>query len=491
MLSLCRKIKMQYAWITDPFNTVKDPDIIGDGEVYPVHSEKLTEAIQHTILLKENKRSLPMRVLSCNVQRPSDNDFRSLLGIYYKYRAFMLIECGKSSMRKDCIVADIDENIDTQTFFNKLKEIENIPECVCTRNKINGHWQIQFYLRNPVYVKRIDFSEKNENGKMIPCVKRDESQHYLYIRTVKRFAAYFKKVFGGADINYQGTMCRNPYYPAQESYVFKHERFISLHSERTFGVNFSDLVEFLDNKKVILRKNINLDVDIIAEKEVSRHKLTMVYARKWMWNCMRNGKVPSENELADYLIESKYEIADKCNKEPHSDKEILSQVNSLYNWCVINFHEKNLGNQWKSSVYWNRNQRAAKIKYVKKIKKEVLAMLGSGESISGIASWFGVSRVTMYSYMAIIYAIDLVKTRNHFEKSEIKFMVCKSWDEIIAEVCDIIKKLKMKCGESKIKWKDLNYDLHINDYENVARCDLLSLDGNYNLEKRYEIIHAA
>ena len=70
-------------------------------------------------------------------------------------------------------------------------------------------------------------------------------------------------------------------------------------------------------------------------------------------------------------------------------------------------------------------------------------------------------------------------------------MVCKSWDEIIAEVCDIIKKLKMKCGESKIKWKDLNYDLHINDYENVARCDLLSLDGNYNLEKRYEIIHAA
>jgi hypothetical protein len=49
----------------------------------------------------------------------------------------------------------------------------------------------------------------------------------------------------------------------------------------------------------------------------------------------------------------------------------------------------------------------------------------------------------------------------------------------------------MKCGESKIKWKDLNYDLHINDYENVARCDLLSLDGNYNLEKRYEIIYAA
>ena len=82
---------MQYAWITDPFNTVKDPDIIGDGEVYPVHSEKLTEAIQHTILLKENKRSLPMRVLSCNIQRPSDNDFRSLLGIYYKYRAFMLL----------------------------------------------------------------------------------------------------------------------------------------------------------------------------------------------------------------------------------------------------------------------------------------------------------------------------------------------------------------------------------------------------------------
>lgn len=477
---------MNFAWITNPFETVKDESLRGSGEVYPVHSELLTEAIQNTILIKETKHSLPMRVKTTEVKRPYEKDFRSMFGIFWKHRGFIHVECGKCSMRKDLITVDIDESINVKTFFDKLRNIDNVPECLCTRNKINGHWQIQFHLRNPLYVKRIDFSDKNDNGKVIPSVKRDEVHHNLYIKTIKRCAVYFKKVFKGTDIAYQGTMCRNPYHEMQESYIFKHNRYEPLCNGRTWGINLSDLTDFLDEKKVVLRKNINLEINEPAEMITSRHKLTMLYAREWMWANMRGNYTPSEIELGNYLLEKKYEIAEKCGKEPHTDNEILHQVQSLYEWSVEHYREINKqSRQWKSSVEWNKNQKAAKIKYAKRIKNQVLSMLAADYKISEIAKEYSMSRVTLYSYMALFYAIDLIKTRQYFKNMKMKFGAVKSWDEIIAEIFDIIKILKMKYGESKIKWKLLNYNQHTEDYEYTSNYDVLRLNGNYYLEYRY------
>ena len=67
-------------------------------------------------------------------------------------------------------------------------------------------------------------------------------------------------------------------------------------------------------------------------------------------------------------------------------------------------------------------------------------------------------------------------------------MNCKSWDEIIAEISDIIKQMKIKFGESKIKWKGLDYDQHVEDYLHTVNYDVLSLNGNYELYRRYEYV---
>lgn len=476
--------KIQFTTVTNPFNLVKDPDLIGDSEVYETHYEKLADAMQMSFLVKETKKGSPMRVHTTETLRPGEKDFKSLLGIYRKYSMFPMVECGKSSMRKDLIAVDIDQRIDVKTFFDKLRSLGDIPECLCTRHISTGHWQIQFYLKNPVYIKTIDLSEKNANGKYIPTVKRNEGNHDVYIRTVKRFAKYFKGIFSGTDLYYQGTMCRNPFNVCQESYLFVNNRFISLRERRPAGNDFSDYVHFLDEKKIILRKNINLDVQDIDEKnpELSRHKLTMIYAREWMWSNMRKGNVPSEKDLEEFLLENKIEIADRCMKEPHSDKEISGQVHSLYRWSVTNYKDKNESNgQWKSSVYWNRNQRSEKLKRAKKMKKNFMALLAADYSLTEIAKIFGISRPTLYSYMAIFFVMDTVKTVNWFKNSAMKFGGYKSWEEIIAEIGDKIKLLKMRFGESKIKWKGLDYTEVAEDFEHTVRYDI-PLAGNHELE---------
>ena len=478
--------KIQFTTITNPFNLVNDPELFGNSEVYETHYEKLADAMQTTFLVKETKKGSPMRVHTTDIKRPKETDFKSMMGIYRTYRMFPLVECGKSSMRKDLIAVDIDERIDIPTFFDKLRAVGNIPECICTRHISTGHWQIQFYLKNPLFVRCIDLHEQNANGKYIPTVKRNENNHEVYIRTVKRFAKYFKGVFGGADLYYQGTMCRNPYNISQESYLFINNRFVSLKERRPSGNDFSVYTDFLNEKNVVLRKNINLDVQDIDEKnpELSRHKLTMIYAREWVWSNMRKGNVPTEDDLEQFLLESKIEIADKCMKEPHSDKEISGQVHSLYKWSVSNFKDKNeTSGQWKSSVYWNRNQRSEKIKRAKKLKKNFLSLLAADYSLSEIAKIFGMSRPTLYSYMSIFFVMDTVKTVFWFEDVSVKFGGYKPWKEIIAEIGDKIKLLKMKYGESKIKWKELKYEVaEVNEHE--VNYDI-PLAGNFELDKRY------
>ena len=460
--------RIQFTMITNPFNLVKDPDLISNSEVYETRYEKSTEAIQHSFLVKENKKGTPLRVDTTEVLRPMEKDFKSMVGIFYKYKMFPIIECGKSSMRRDLITVDIDENLTNEVFFGKLKEIENLPECVCTKHKSTGHWQIQFYLKDCLFIKEIGF-EKNNNGKYVPFIKRDDTVYNFYVKTVKRFAKYFKGIFKGTDIYYQGVLCRNPYSFSQESYLFFKNRFVSLHEKRPFGNFIADYVEFLDKNKVILRKNTNFDVKDINEKnpELSRHKLTMVYAREWIWNNMKNGNVPDESDLEEFLLNNKFEIADKCMKEPHSDKEIKSQVHSLYQWSVNNYREIDKTNgQWKSSICWNKNQRTAKIKKAKKLKKVFLNYLTEGLSLTEIAKRFNMSRVTLYSYMAIFFVIDMVKTVVTFGNSKMKYL--KLWDEIICEISDRIKEMKLKYGNSKIKWKHMNY---VSELSKSEICD--------------------
>lgn len=481
----CNKIR--FTMVTNPFKMVKDPDLIGNSEVYETKYEKLADAMQTTFLVKMTKRGEPMRVHTTDIPRPKEHQFQSLMNIFSRYSMFPLVECGKSSMRKDLFTVDIDERIDVKTFFDKLKAAKDIPECVCTRHISTGHWQIQFYLKSPVMVKYIDLKEQNSNGKYIPTVKRNEDNHLVYSRTLKRLARYFKDIYSGTDLYYQGTLCRNPYSDSQESYLFINNTYVSLREKKPTGNELADYIRFLDKNNIVLRKNINLEIHDIDEKnpELSRHKLTMIYAREWVWQNMRNGCTPTESSLENYLLSVKMEIADKCLKEPHSDKEIISQVHSLYAWSVDNYKDiDTTSGQWKSSIYWNRNQRSEKIKQAKRLKKRFVELVSQDYSISEIAKIFGMSRVTLYSYMAIFMVMDTVKTVTWFKNSAMKFGGYRPWEEIIAEISDKIKLMKMRFGESKIKWKWMDYSRVAEEYGHAVNYDI-PLAGNHELETRY------
>jgi hypothetical protein len=101
-------------------------------------------------------------------------------------------------------------------------------------------------------------------------------------------------------------------------------------------------------------------------------------------------------------------------------------------------------------------------------------------SIGEIAKLFGMSRPTMYSYMAIFFVMDTVKTMQWSSDKRTKFC-CKLWDNIIVEINDKIKLMKMKFGESRIKWKLLDYSEVAEDYENTVSFNM-PLQGNMELE---------
>lgn len=476
--------RIKFVIVTNPFEIVKDKELKGDSSVYSTKYETYVDAIQSTFLVKINKRGEPMRV------HTRDNwscEFKSFMNILYKYRMFPIIECGRCSMIREVCIVDIDGNYDLYDIYEKLKCIKDLPECVITQNSSTKHWQIQFYLKSPLYLKSINFYKKNKNGKSIPEISNNMSNQKLYISIIKRLAKYFGELFPESDINYQGTMFRNPFSENQEiSLLFRKGTLSSLKERRPLGNNISEINEFLDENNVVLRKNVNLEIKDIEEKNIdkSRHKLTMVFAREWIWSNMKNGNIPNENDLSDYLIDKRFEIGNLCEKEPHSIKEIESQVHSLYTWSVENFNGSSCKGQWESSIQWNKNQRASKIKRAKKIKKIFEELLSEGQTLTEIAKHFKMSRTTLYTYMALFFVMDTVKTIRYFKNSDIKFAGYYLWEDIISNINDKIKLMKLKYGNSKIKWKELNYNKKIRDYKHVV-CYDIPLEGNHNLELRY------
>ena len=472
---------IRFTRITDTKTLVKDDDLLGNSEVFRTYSENYVDAAQHTILVMERKGSKPMRVCSTDVLRPYESDFKSMINIMRVYKEFPIIECGKSSIRRDVLIVDIDGSYELYDLWNVLTGIKDLPECVLTQNKATGHWQIQFYLNKPVYTSYLTF-KYNENGKRRPEIDKDKGMQKRYMYCLKRLAKFFGNYFEESDMNFQGNLCRNPWNIGQDNGVtIRNGKMRALRECRPEGSSFETIEKFLDKNNVELRKNVNLDMpEIEIKNEGSRHKLEMQFARDFMWNSMRDGYTPTENELAEYLISIKEDIAGMCLKEPHSDSEILSQVTSFHTWCTENFHDVKKGTrQWKSSVYWNRNQQSSKLKRAKKLKKKFAVLMEKGYSLKQIAKEFNMSRVTLYTYLALFFVIDTVQTKE-FPRPQ-SFAIIKSWGEIILEVSEKIKQLMLKFGNSKIKWKSLNYKQAIDNFEKITSFDM-SLEGNYWLD---------
>lgn len=473
---------IRFTRITDVKNLVKDPDLMGNSEVFRTYSENYVDAAQHTILVMERKGSVPMRVCSTAVKRPCESDFKSMINIMRVYKEFPIIECGKSSIRRDVLIVDIDGKYDLYDLWSVLSGINGLPECVLTQNTSSKHWQIQFYLKKPLYTSYLTF-KYNENGKRRPEIEKDKGMQKKYMYCLKRLAKFFGSYFEESDMNFQGNLCRNPWNNGQEnSVLIRNGKINALREYRPEGVSFEEVEKFLDKNSIELRKNVNLNMpEIEIKSEGSRHKLEMQFARDFMWNNMRDGYTPTENELGEYLISIKNDIAGMCLKEPHSDSEILSQVSSFYYWCIENYHDVKKGTrQWKSSVYWNRNQRSSKLKRAKQLKKRFNILMEKGYKLNQIAKEFNMSRVTLYSYLALFFVIDTIQTKKYPKPKS--FAIVKSWGEIIIEVSEKIKELMLKFGESKIKWKSLNYKQAIENHDKLSSFDM-SLEGNYWLDR--------
>ena len=457
--------------------------------VYKDKSYFITDASQISILAMSTKGSPVIRVSTTNAFRPkNESEFNSFVSIMNDIKDFQLIECGKSSMRKDLVCVDIDGGYTNEEFFEKIKAMD-LPDCILTKNIITSHWQILFLLKNPIFTKRISW-KINENGNKYPEIIKNENNQLIYMKTVKRFTEYFKKFFPETDINYKGTFCRNPMNELQESYWLINKNLQKLSTKDSNLIYFEDLIKFLDKNKVELRKNVNLTEPEVKEKcemmEFSRHNMEVQYSREYMWHNMRHGCTPSINNLREYLLQTKYEIADICGKEPHSDKEIIGQVESLYQWAIDNFNDiGEKGNQKEFSIEYNKQQHAQKIKNAAEKKIIFLKLMENGIPLKEIAKALDMSRVTLYTYLPLFYVIDLIQTRFYFKDSWLKYGANKSWEEIFIEIGNKIKELKMKCGDSKIKWKGLNYNKKCEDWKYVTNYNNLFVNVEDELRRRF------
>ena len=339
-----------------------------------------------------------------------------------------------------------------------MKQIRPVSQCVETLEKIN--FDI-LALGEDHVGGRFQVVEDwcNANGKKVPSVKKN-SNYEDYSTLVRSLSEYFRQYIEKIDIHYNGFMMRNPFHKGQSTFIANNNKLMRLSDvigKKLPKCDINSLCNLINDIK--LRKNVSKNEIIIENKENSRHWLELYYGRKYMWDNIRRGYTPNENELADYLLSIKDDIAEKCCKDPHSDKEILSQVESIYEWSVKNFrkierdgHSKG---QWESSKLHNHYEHCAKIKRAAKLRSKYIRFKKQGMSIKEIAELFSMSVPTLYTYIAIFAVMMTVETRYRFKDMTIN----RLWEDICDELNRKIKSLLNKIKNKICNWNTLQFEI--------------------------------
>lgn len=474
MISYSFEENPKFVRITDIDVLVEDNMLMSKGKVWKTYWLDDVKSCQCCLHAKETKQSVAINILS---RENYDSDFiLSYEEMLKKLNEFVHIETGLTSCQKDAIAIDIDGNYDLHDIWNIVKSID-IP-CVLTRNDRSMHWQIQFYFDESIVIREIKF-HKNSKGKKVPSVKKN-SNYEDYSTLVRSLAEYFRQYFDKVDIHYTGFMMRNPFHNSQRTFVAnngKLSRLSDIIGKKLPKCDINELVNLIQDIK--LRKNVSKNEVVAENKENSRHWLELYYGRKYMWDNIRNGYTPEVDELTDYLLSIKEDIAEKCGKDPHSDKEILSQVESIYEWSIKNFKriecKNNSKGQWESSRLHNHYEHCAKIRRASKLRSKYIRFKKQGMSIKEIAELFSMSVPTLYTYIAIFAVMMTVETRYKFQNMTIS----RLWEDICEELNRKIKTLLEKIKRKILNWTTLQFETDDNKI-----CDFsIWLDGN--AEYRY------
>lgn len=458
---------------TNPLKLVSCPELHSNSLVYETEWIPAIHGAQTCMIMMDTKGAYPMFVKSRNhYEDVYQNEYCDFIR---RYPEQQLVESGRNSMMREVVTVDIDDSYDLHTIWCMLRNI-NIPVSYClTQNSLTKHWQIQFHLINPLVIKCLDWEHKQ--GKL-PSIK-ESSLYKIYVTTTLKLARYFKQYFTGSDSMYKGVMCRNIYHKNQKTYVVLNNKIRRINDcigQKPITINFHKLYEWVESLDVKISKNAKLKFNEIEIPSDSRHDLTLKMGREYIWSVLREGRTPTETELEVYLLSISNDIARMCNKNPHSEKEILSQVSSIYEWSMKNYHplvKKCMTGQSEATKRWNFNQHCNKIRKAKFLKRRFLYYKSMGKNLNEISELLKMSVVTLYTYLPLFAVVDLVSTYNRFNG----MLQLKSWELITKQIDELILDLYQNMRMNGLDWGDINFNSSIEDENNIVDYNI-ELQGN-------------
>ena len=465
--------------ITNPFILEKDSHLSGNSEVWKTDYQYTPIAIQNTIHVMENK--------NCNysVQVKTRQSVFDKLPAFHKIqkhyaRDFELIETGCNSVARCALVVDIDYIYEPIELKELLDNIEDCPDCIVTFRASTKHCQIHFYLNENIATKYINWN-KNKLGKKEPEIKNYDENLNIFRQANRKLAKKFTEYgIKGIDFHYNGGMMRNIYHKNQQTFIYKNKKFLSLADSFIPYISENTLENFISDIKITKAELKELTTPETNETslEQSRHWMELRRGTKFIWAKLSQGYKPTRAEFLDYMLSIKFEIAKSCHKEPHSDKEIMSQIDSIYEWSIEHYNPNYnpTGIQTIATINWNKAQHQAKIKKAKELKPDFIKYKKDKLKMEDIAKKLGMSRTTLYSYLPLFMVVDTVATITRKNKTVKR----NNWDYITAT----IDKRRKHC--LKLNYKDIKNYLHtIEDSEHLVEYRFLEPDYNQlQLQKR-------
>lgn len=465
-----QKKSVNLVQVTNPLKLVRCPELY-NALLYETKWMPANSAAQLCMIMMDSKGSYPMFVKTRNdFDEPYMGDISNFIK---NYKEQQLIENGRSSMIREIVAVDIDECFDVSTIWHKLRELEIPLSYTLTQNSLTKHWQIQFHLSDCFVIKKLKWGD----DKLPEIVENYEYSDY--IKLTLKLAKWFSRYFKGSDFKYRGVMCRNIYNVNQKTYVVNRNTITRIKDclgQKPVTINKSDLMNWVDSQDIQLHKNTKIKLNEFNSVTDSRHELTLQKGREYIWNLLRNGENPTEDDLEEFLISISEDIGSQCGKPAHSIKEIKSQVKSIFEWSIKEykpFYKSKCVGQTEASKRWNFNQRCNKIRKAARLKRRFLYYRSIGKTLGEIAELLNMSVVTLYTYLPLFAVVDLVTTsmkiNNMYQR--------KCWNIIVQEISNKINELKELMKENGMHWSDVNFRLSVEDSENFVDYNI-PLEGN-------------
>lgn len=247
------------------------------------------------------------------------------------------ISCGITLHMRNMVMVDVDVPLSNLEMMNIVESLKYRPT-LATQNKESGHWQLQWFFNESVWVRG-----KTKKGKRFENVEFDE------YREVMQFLTDDVANYVEVDRNYRGTFCRNPYHEGQ---------------------NTIECGEYWNFKDLGRKKVEKFDKYFASYDCSSRHLSLVSELDSWGLKQKNLGEVVDFESMMNHANEIKYQIAEDCNKNDVTpDKEIYDIVMDCLDFVEENwdssFVGKSKGVQTERSAIWNEQEREEKCEKIR------------------------------------------------------------------------------------------------------------------------------